>query len=65
MESPKWFTASKGGECPGGVDMDYGCPTWYFSHVFWVGIMSTEDSKIVAKVRVNPGLVVRIFTRVL
>lgn len=41
-----WFTG-RSGDCPSsGDDMATACSNWFFSHVFWIGLMSTNESQL-------------------
>jgi len=41
-----WFTG-RSGSCPSsGDDMRSACSSWFFSHVFWIGLMSTNESQL-------------------
>jgi hypothetical protein len=43
-----WYTG-RSATCPND-DFDYGCSNWYYSHVFWIGITSTNESMLSDKV---------------
>jgi len=39
-----WFQGNDGG-CPPHSDMPYSCSSWYFNHVFWMGIVSETSGQ--------------------
>lgn len=44
-----WFTG-RSGSCPEIGDFNFGCPSLYLSHAFWIGITSEDESQILARV---------------